>query len=42
VSYWLLAILALLLLQLVLSAARQPDPLPYSELERYLAEGRIE
>jgi hypothetical protein len=39
---WRFAILVLLLLKFVLTAARKAQPVLSSEFERYLAEGRIE
>ncbi|MBX9810437.1 MAG: ATP-dependent zinc metalloprotease FtsH [Burkholderiales bacterium] len=41
VGYWLVAMFALLLLQNWWSAASQVEPVPYSEFERALAEGRV-
>lgn len=39
--YWLVALAGLLLLQYVLFTAREVAPIPYSDFERYLDEGRI-
>jgi cell division protease FtsH len=41
VGYWLLAILALFWLQSVWQTARTVEPVPYSEFEQALAEGRV-
>jgi len=41
VGYWLIAIALLLLFQSQWQAASQVEPVPYSEFERALAEGRV-
>ncbi|MBX3637903.1 MAG: ATP-dependent metallopeptidase FtsH/Yme1/Tma family protein, partial [Rubrivivax sp.] len=41
VGYWLLAVLALLWFQSVWQATRTVEPVPYSQFEKALAEGRI-
>ena len=41
VGYWLLAVLALLWLQGLWQAARTVEPVPYSQVEKALAEGRV-
>ncbi len=41
ISYWLLAVATLLLLQSWWQAARTIEPVPYSEFEKALAEGRV-
>ncbi len=41
VWYWVFAVMAFLLLQDWWQAARQIEPVPYSEFERALAEGRV-
>jgi len=41
VGYWLLAVLALLWLQGLWQAARTVEPVPYSQFEKALAEGRV-
>ncbi|MCX7673448.1 MAG: ATP-dependent zinc metalloprotease FtsH [Thiobacillaceae bacterium] len=42
IAYWLLALLALLWLQDWWQTTRTVEPVPYSEFERALAEGRVE
>ncbi|HXF45572.1 MAG TPA: ATP-dependent zinc metalloprotease FtsH [Burkholderiaceae bacterium] len=41
VGYWLVAFAMLLLLQSWWQSAAQLEPVPYSEFERYLAEGKV-
>ncbi|MFL6664364.1 MAG: ATP-dependent zinc metalloprotease FtsH [Rhizobacter sp.] len=41
VGYWLLALVAMLVLQSLWESTRQVEMLPYSEFERYLADGRV-
>jgi len=41
IGYWIVALLALLALQNLWQGARQVEPVPYSEFERALADGRI-
>ncbi|MFL6663201.1 MAG: ATP-dependent metallopeptidase FtsH/Yme1/Tma family protein, partial [Rhizobacter sp.] len=41
VGYWLLALVAMLVLQSLWESTRQVELLPYSEFERYLADGRV-
>ncbi len=41
VGYWLVAILLFIVLQSWWSAASRVEPVPYSEFERALEEGRI-
>jgi len=41
VGYWLLAVLALIWIQSAWQAARTIEPVPYSQFERALAEGRV-
>jgi cell division protease FtsH len=41
VGYWIVAILLFMILQNWWSAVREVEPLPYSEFERYLKEGKV-
>jgi cell division protease FtsH len=41
VGYWLLAVLALIWIQSAWQAARTIEPVPYSQFEKALAEGRV-
>ena len=41
VGYWIVAIPLFMMLQNWWSAAREVEPLPYSEFERYLKEGKV-
>lgn len=41
VGYWLLALLALLWLQSAWQGARMIEPVPYSQFEKALAEGKV-
>jgi cell division protease FtsH len=41
VGYWLLALVAMLALQSLWESTRQVEMLPYSEFEKYLADGRV-
>lgn len=40
-GYWLVALVALLMLQSLWQSSERVELLPYSEFERYLAEGRV-
>ncbi|MBI2319805.1 MAG: ATP-dependent metallopeptidase FtsH/Yme1/Tma family protein [Betaproteobacteria bacterium] len=40
-GYWLIAVMLVLLLQNWWSVTSQVEPVPYSEFERYLADGRV-
>lgn len=41
VGYWIVAVLLLLTLQNYWQAAKKVEPVPYSEFEKALAEGRV-
>ncbi|MGH6630878.1 MAG: ATP-dependent metallopeptidase FtsH/Yme1/Tma family protein [Burkholderiales bacterium] len=41
VAYWIVAIPLFMMLQNWWSAAREVEPVPYSEFERYLKEGKV-
>jgi len=41
VGYWLLAVVAMLMLQEIWESSRQVELLPYSEFEHHLAQGRV-
>src|SRR5437763_9525467 len=41
VGYWLVAVVALLMLQSMWQAAQQVEQLPYNEFERALAQGKV-
>ena len=41
VGYWLLALLALVWIQSTWQAARTVEPVPYSQFEQALSEGRV-
>lgn len=42
IGYWLIAVMLLLWLQTLWQSASQTEPVPYSEFEKALAEGRID
>jgi cell division protease FtsH len=41
VGYWMLAILGILMLQSAIATMRQVAPIPYSDFERYLEQGKV-
>lgn len=41
VGYWLLALVALVWIQSIWQAARTVEPVPYSQFEQALKEGRV-
>jgi cell division protease FtsH len=41
VGYWMLAILGILMLQSTITTMRQVAPIPYSDFERYLEQGKV-
>jgi cell division protease FtsH len=41
ILYWILAFIGVLVLQYLLVTAREVAPIPYSDFERYLREGKV-
>jgi cell division protease FtsH len=41
IGYWVLALFAILMLQSAIGTMRQVAPIPYSDFERYLEEGKV-
>ena len=41
IGYWVLALLGVLMLQSAITTMRQVAPIPYSDFERYLEQGKV-
>ena len=41
IGYWVLALLGILMLQGTITTMRQVAPIPYSDFERYLEQGKV-